>query len=206
MDPPLIASLVGFSFATCITPGPNNLLLMSSGALFGFRATLPHVAGIQVGFAWIVASAVFGLGAVIDAWPWLLMVVKIGGASWLFWMASKFLRASATSATQGPESRVETISRPFRFYEAVLFQWVNPKAIVIAVSAAGAFVSISDEIIERAIVIGGVFFAVGCISSSSWLTLGGALNRSMSSGRSAITINAAMGVLLLATAIYVLSS
>jgi threonine/homoserine/homoserine lactone efflux protein len=99
---------------------------------------------------------------------------------------------------------VETISRPFRFYEAVLFQWVNPKAIVIAVSVAGAYVSISDEVIERAIVIGGVFFAVGCIASSSWLTLGGALNRSMSSGRQAAPINAAMGVLLLATAIYVL--
>ena len=206
MDPALIASLVGFSFVTCITPGPNNLLLMSSGALFGFRATLPHVAGIQVGFGLIVASAVFGLDAVIDSWPWLLTVVKIGGASWLFWMAARFLRASATSATRGSESRVETISRSFRFYEAVLFQWVNPKAIAIALSAAGAYVAISDEVIERAIVIGAVFFLVGCISSSSWLTLGGALNRSMSSGRHAIMINAAMGVLLLATAIYVLIS
>ncbi|MEE8166147.1 MAG: LysE family translocator [Myxococcota bacterium] len=206
MDPALIASLVGFSFVTCITPGPNNLLLMSSGALFGFRATLPHVAGIQVGFGLIVASAVFGLDAVIDSWPWLLTVVKIGGASWLFWMAARFLRASATSATRGSESSVETISRPFRFYEAVLFQWVNPKAIAIALSAAGAYVAISDEVIERAIVIGAVFFLVGCISSSSWLTLGGALNRSMSSGRHAIMINAAMGVLLLATAIYVLIS
>ncbi len=206
MDPALIASLVGFSFVTRITPGPNNLLLMSSGALFGFRATLPHVAGIQVGFASIVASAVFGLGAVLDSWPWLLTVVKIGGSSWLFWMAARFLRASTGSAIQGSESGVEPISRPFRFYEAVLFQWVNPKAIVIALSAAGAYVSIADEVIERAVVIGGVFFAVGSISSSSWLTLGRALTHSMSSGRNATTINAAMGVLLLATAVYVLTS
>jgi threonine/homoserine/homoserine lactone efflux protein len=206
LDPALIASLVGFCFVTCITPGPNNLLLMSSGALFGFRATLPHVAGIQVGFALIVAASVFGLGAVIDSWPWLLTVVKIGGASWLFWMASRFLRASVTSATRASESRIETISRPFRFYEAVLFQWVNPKAIVISLSAAGAYVSISDQVIERAMVIGGVFFAVGSFSSSSWLTLGGALNHWMSSGRQATAINAAMGMLLLATAIYVLVS
>ena len=75
-----------------------------------------------------------------------------------------------------------------------------------ALSAAGAYVSISDEVVERAMVIGGVFFAVGSFSSSSWLTLGGALNHSMSSGRHASVIKAAMGGLLLATAIYVLIS
>jgi len=97
MDVMLFLGLVGFAFATLITPGPNNLLLMSSGALFGWRATLPHIVGIQVGFASVLVGAIFGLGAVLQSFPELLTVVKIGGASWLLWMATRFFRLARSS-------------------------------------------------------------------------------------------------------------
>lgn len=206
MDTTLIPGLFGFVFVACFSPGPNNLLLMSSGALFGWRRTLRHLAGVQFGFAILVQSAVFGLGSVLDTWPWLLTAVKVGGATWLVYMAARFLRTAIFNANVQPESGAQPISRPFRFYEAVLFQWVNPKAIIIALSAAGAFVSISDKLYERALLIGGVYLLVGCAASSSWMLLGEALNRSMTTGRGARPINAAMGVLLLVTAISVLIS
>lgn len=206
MDISLLGSLVAFAMAALMTPGPNNLLLMSSGALFGWRSTLPHIVGIQIGFVTVMTSAVSGLGALIDTWPWLLDIVKVCGASWLAWMALRFLRTAAASRSRSGPGEIETgrIARPFRFHEAVLFQWVNPKAILIAISTAGAYVEIAPTIVARAATIGGVFLLVGSIASVSWTTLGSALHRFMSGGPTAVFINAMMGLLLFATALTIL--
>lgn len=206
MDLALLGSLVAFAFAALMTPGPNNLLLMSSGALFGFRATLPHVIGIQLGFVTVMTSAVLGLGALVEAWPGLLLVVKIGGAAWLAWMALRFLRAALASRGDarpvGPESA--TLGRPFRLHEAVLFQWVNPKGVLVAISTAAAYVEIAESAAARAITIGGVFLVMGSLSSTTWATLGSALHRFMSEGSVALAVNATMSGLLLATAATIL--
>lgn len=204
MDNALFVSLVGFAFIAAGTPGPNNLLLMSSGALFGWRQTLPHLGGILLGFAVVMASAVFGLGTLVEKWPWLITVVRIVGATWLAWMSIRFFKA-AVKADQ-TSSRVEEapISRPFRFFEAVLFQWVNPKGIIAALSSAGAYISIAELAWQRAIIIVGVFFVAGLVACSGWMIAGDALNRYMSSGRSAPYVNAAMGILILATAFFIL--
>ena len=84
MNGALFVSLVGFAFVSSITPGPNNLLLMSSGALFGWRRSLPHLGGVLLGFAVVMASAVFGLGELVDTWPWLLTAVpaELFGHHW----------------------------------------------------------------------------------------------------------------------------
>ena len=95
MNGALFASLVGFAFVSSITPGPNNLLLMSSGALFGWRRSLPHLGGVLLGFAVVMASAVFGLGELVDTWPWLLTAVRVAGASWLIWMSIRYFAAAA---------------------------------------------------------------------------------------------------------------
>ncbi len=204
MDNALFISLVGFAFIAAGTPGPNNLLLMSSGALFGWRQTLPHLGGILLGFAFVMASAVFGLGTLVDKWPWLVTVVRIVGATWLAWMSMRFFKA-AMRADQ-TSSRVEEapISRPFRFFEAVLFQWVNPKAIIASLSSAGAYISIAELAWQRAIIIVGVFFIAGLVACSCWMLAGDALNRYLSTGRSAPYINAGMAVLILATAAFIL--
>ena len=207
MDSALLLSLIGFAFVALMTPGPNNLLLMSSGALFGFRATLPHIVGIQLGFATVMTSAVLGLGALLEAWPALLIVMKIVGAGWLSYMALLFLitavRSSGTETanpdlTRGTET--EVLSRPFRFHEAVLFQWVNLKAILIAISTAGAYSELSPNLSARAAATAAVFISMGFLSSISWAKLGSVLQRFMSGGTSAILLNAAMGLLLLGTA------
>lgn len=98
MDKALFVSLIGFAFITSVTPGPNNLLLMSSGALFGWRRTVPHLVGIQIGFVILMSAAVFGLGSLVDRWPWLITIVRVLGASWLAWMSLRFFKAAIRDA------------------------------------------------------------------------------------------------------------
>ena len=128
MNNSLLVSLIGFASVASITPGPNNLLLMSSGAIFGWRRTVPHLGGILLGFAAVMSAAVFGLATLVARWPWLVTVVRVLGASWLAWMSLRFFKAAIRDADPEAGMSAAPISRPFRFHEAVLFQWVNPKA------------------------------------------------------------------------------
>ena len=96
MDKALLVSLAGFAFISSATPGPNNFLLVSSGALYGWRRTLPLLAGILLGFAILLASASLGLGSLVNQWPELIVVVRVLGAAWLVWLATRFLMAART--------------------------------------------------------------------------------------------------------------
>ena len=122
MDYALLLSLAGFAITACITPGPNNFMQMSSGALFGFRRTIPHIAGVQFGFASLMAAAVFGLGAIIAQFEWLVTVVKIIGAAWLCWLALKFFRASMNIGDKVEAVDTKSGARPLKFIEAAFFQ------------------------------------------------------------------------------------
>ncbi len=204
MDNALLISLVGFAFIAAGTPGPNNLLLMSSGALFGWRQTLPHLGGILLGFAVVMASSVFGLGTLVEQWPGLLTAVRVIGATWLAWMSVRFFKAALSTGQTNSRVEEAPISRPFRFIEAVFFQWVNPKGIITSLSSAGAYITIADLAWQRAFIIVGVFSVAGLIACSSWMLAGSALKRYMSTGRSAPYINAGMGLLILATAVFIL--
>lgn len=204
MNSTLLVSLTGFAIISAITPGPNNLMLMSSGALFGWQRSLPHLGGVLLGFAILIMSAVFGLGSVVSKWPWLLMTVRVLGASWLAWMSLRYFLAALRGPAVAANMSAAPISRPFRFHEGVLFQWVNPKALILGISAAGAYIAIAESVVQRAIIIAGVFFLAGLVSSSLWMIAGDALNRYMSSGKSAKYLNFAMGILILLTALHVL--
>ena len=204
MESALLVSLTGFAFISAVTPGPNNLLLMSSGALFGWRRSLPHLAGILLGFAILMTAAVFGLGSVVSQWPWLVTGVRVIGATWLGWMALMYFRNGVRGPAPSTKMSPAPISRPFRFVEGVLFQWVNPKALVLVISAAGAYIAIAESIIDRALIIVGVFVLCGLVSCSSWLLAGEALSRYLSSGKSARYVNIGMGILILLTALSIL--
>lgn len=204
MNSALLISLAGFAMISSITPGPNNLLLMSSGALFGWRRSLPHLAGVLLGFAILMMSAVFGMGSVVAKWPWLVTIVRLVGAGWLAWLATRYLVAAIRGPVAAEDTGPAPISRPFRFYEGVLFQWVNPKALILVLSGAGAYIAIADSTVKRAMIIVGVFFLAGLFSCSLWMISGDALNRYLSTGRSATYLNAGMGALILLTAVYIL--
>jgi len=204
MDGTLFISLVGFAFVTSLTPGPNNLLLMSSGALFGWRRTVPHLSGILLGFAVLMTSAVFGLGSIVARLPWSMTVVRVLGAAWLAWLSIRYFRAAIRSP--GTEARVEEapIARPFRLHEAVLFQWINPKALIACLSAAGAYIAIAELAWQRAMIMVGVFFVSGLFGCTTWMIAGNALNRYLSEGSAATWTNGGMGLLIIATAALIL--
>lgn len=204
MDKALFVSLVGFALIASVTPGPNNLLLMSSGALFGWRQTFPHLAGIQLGFSTLVTAAVFGLGTLVGRWPWLVTIVRILGASWLAWMSLRFFQAGTRRSNSEARMEPAPLSRPFRFFEAILFQWINPKGIIAALFSSGAYIAIAESAWQRAIIIGGVFFTTGLVACTTWVVAGDALNRYMSAGNAASWLNGAMGLLILATALFIL--
>jgi threonine/homoserine/homoserine lactone efflux protein len=204
MESTLLVSLIGFAFISALTPGPNNLLLMSSGALFGWQRSLPHLGGILLGFAILMTSAVFGLGSIVARWPWLVTIVRVIGASWLAWMSLRYFVAGLRGPGTDRNSSPAPISRPFRFLEGVLFQWINPKALILVISAAGAYIALAESIVQRAMIIVGVFFIAGLFSCSLWMIAGDALNRLMSSGKSASYVNLGMGALILLTALHIL--
>jgi threonine/homoserine/homoserine lactone efflux protein len=202
MDMALYASLVSFVIVMSITPGPNNLMMMSSSALFGVRATLPHWLGVNIGFNIMMVAAVFGLGQLVEQYSWTLLLVKVGGSAWLAWMAWLFLSAGLKPVrSNGAETAGDLTprSRPFRLYEAALFQWINPKALLMTISAAGAYVALADGPSERALLIVATFVVFGAPCGLAWIFAGGAIKRVMADGQFAGALNIAISLLLVAT-------
>ncbi len=152
----------------------------------------------------LMLASVFGLGSVVTTWPWSLDVIRIIGASWLVWLSLRFFRAAIQPNRAGSESQAAPISRPFRLVEAFLFQWINPKGIIAAVSSAGAYIAISDNVWQRAAILTTVFVSAGTICCGTWTVAGDAMNRYLSSGKSAVWTNGLMGVLIVATAALIL--
>ena len=211
MDWPLYMSLLWLVMIASITPGPNNFMLMSSGALFGFKKSVPHILGVAFGFPILLLACVYGLGLLVENQPWLLRVVKITGTLWIGWMAIKFLlgawhiaRADNMSGTGKPVKSGP--SRPFHFHEAALFQWANPKAVIMALTTSGLYVGITSNIHLRAAIMSGTFFIFALLATGIWTLAGSTLNRFMTHGRPAIILNIIMGLLLLITALFILMS
>lgn len=132
-----------FVFFGVFSPGPNVILLTASGARFGVRRTVPHVIGVTLGVGVIAALSGLGIGALLKTVPALELALKIAAAIWILWMAWKLW--TSTSAT-----RTRDKDRPFTFIEAVLFQWVNPKAWAITLAAATGFPSDLAPLAEAA--------------------------------------------------------
>ena len=130
----LLMALAGYVTAMSVTPGPNNLMLLTSGVNFGFRRTIPHMAGIALGVLTILALVGLGLGHLLVSNPRLYTALKIASLIYLAWLAWKI-------ATSGPPVAGETNAKaqPLTALEAALFQWVNPKAWAMVVTAATAF-------------------------------------------------------------------
>ncbi len=179
-------------------------MLMSSGALFGWRRTVAHIIGIQLGFVGLLVASVFGLGIIVQNQPWLVFGVKLLGAAWLFWLAIQFFIAALNMGKASDKPKVKPGSRPFHMYEGALFQLVNPKALVMSIASAGAYIGLSDNTSIRAFIIGGTFACFGLVSSTTWTLAGNVLYRHMSSGREAMILNLVMGLLLMATAAIIL--
>jgi len=185
-------ALLIYAFVTSITPGPNNLMLLTSGVNFGIVRTIPHMLGISVGFLVLLLAVGFGLGAVLAAFPALHTVLKVAGAAYLLYLAWKIAMSRSLSG------KGEAEARPMRFIDAAAFQWVNPKAWVMAVSAMALYTNPGHPFISVAL-ISFAFAVVNLPSVSVWAGFGTALRGFLSDPGRLKWFNIAMGLLLAVT-------
>jgi threonine/homoserine/homoserine lactone efflux protein len=191
MRPDIFLALLVFCAVASVTPGPNNMMLLASGVNFGVRRTLPHLAGVTLGFALMVALVGFGLDAIFSRAPWLPPLMRWAGAAYLIWLAWRI--ASAGAVKEGSAA-----GRPLGFLGAAAFQWINPKGWVMAVSALSTY-AVSADYATTVIVIALTYFAVGVPSCSVWVLFGAAMRRALADPRRARLFNLSMGALLVAS-------
>lgn len=161
------AALVLFAFTTSITPGPNNMMLFTSGVNFGFRRTIPHMLGIGAGFLSLLLAVGLGLGALLHTVPALYTALKFAGGAYLLWIAWKI--GSSRSLSEG-----KTSAAPMSFLSAAAFQWINPKAWVMAVTAMATYTN-PDLYVVSVLIVGLAFALVNVPSVSTWAGFGSAL-------------------------------
>ncbi len=186
--PELLLPLLTFCFSTSITPGPNVIMVTASGATYGFRPTLPHLLGISLGFPVMVLAIGLGLGAVFQSVPALHDGLKIVGSVYLLYLAWRIATAERPQAGKAG-------GRPLTFFQAAAFQWVNPKAWVIAVGAVSAFSTLELSPLANAAMIAVAFGAMAFPCSAVWAGFGTAIGRLLTSDRALRTFNLTMGAL-----------
>jgi threonine/homoserine/homoserine lactone efflux protein len=192
MSHSLLIAFVVFAAVMYFTPGPNNIMVLSSGLTFGFRPTVPHIAGITFGCAFMVAAVGVGFGAIFIAYPLLQTVLKYAGAAYLVYLA-------ATIALSEPVKPGEdTGRRPMTFWGAALFQWVNVKGWVMVIGTITAYAGIASFPWNIAIQVV-LCLLLGVVSTSIWTLSGSSLRSLMTSPRAVRVFNLAMAALLLAS-------
>ena len=188
-----LLALIAFAFVTSVTPGPNNFMLLASGVNFGFRRTVPHMVGIAVGFWGLLLAVGLGLGALLAAMPNLALALKAAGGAYLLYLAWKI----ASSDTSGPRETAGT-ARPMSIAAAASFQWVNPKAWVMALTAMSLYTDPAKPWLS-VLLVASAFALTNFPTISVWAGFGVALRGFLSDPVRRRRFNIAMGLLLAAT-------
>jgi threonine/homoserine/homoserine lactone efflux protein len=184
----ILLGLTLFSLVSSITPGPNNLMLMTSGANFGFRRSVPHMLGVALGFTFMVLLVGIGLMQTFEAFPTSYTILKVVSLAYLMYLAWKIVTAVPASTDAGK------FGAPLTFIQAALFQWVNPKAWTMALTAVSVY-SPSQSLTAVAFVAA-VFGAVNLPCISVWTSMGQQLQRVLTSPRRLRVFNVSMALLL----------
>jgi len=184
---------ITYTFVMSITPGPNNVMLTASGARFGFRRTVPHILGVVSGFTLQLLAVCAGLSAVFTRWPRLQTALSWVGAAYLVYLGWQLLRSSVAAA--------EAHSRPVSFVQATLFQFLNPKAWVMSLTAATLFLPHELGALLAGLYMALVMEAIGVPCMTVWALFGSGLKRFLAAPRARMLFNGVMAVALVATAV-----
>jgi len=193
----LILTSIPFMASMGITPGPNNILVASSGVNFGFRATVPHILGITIGYPAMLLIIGIGLAKIFIAMPLIHVILKYVSIAYLLYLAYRIALASAMSEAGGA-------ARPMTFLQAAAFQWVNGKAWVIALSAVTAYTVVDRTLPLQIVALTGIsiVITVGCVSC--WTVFGAFMRRFLHTGKRRRVFNYAMAALLVLSILPVL--
>lgn len=190
MNMEILTALVAFALVSSITPGPNNLMLMASGANFGFRRTVPHMLGVGLGFVVMVILVGVGIVAVFDRFPVAYTALKVFSVAYLLYLAWRI-------ATAAPPETTDKAGKPFTFIQAALFQWVNPKAWAMALTSISVYAP--SKSIAAVVFVALVFGAVNLPSVSTWALLGQQMQRFLHDPLHMRVFNGVMATLLVAS-------
>jgi threonine/homoserine/homoserine lactone efflux protein len=188
-----LVGLVAFAFVGTVSPGPNNTVLWSSGLRFGFRRTVPHVLGTALGIGALVVGVAAGIGALFEAVPTAELVLKVVGSLYLLYVAYLVLGSGGVGRTE--------VSNPFSLWQAIAFQWVNPKAWIFAVAAVGTFLPPALPWLLGVVVLIGILMVVVIGSSSIWAAGGAGLGRMIDDERVRRVVSIALALLLVASVV-----
>lgn len=183
----LMIALTVFAFVATVSPGPNNLMLMASGANFGFRRSVPHMAGIGIGFAVMIALVGVGLMGIFETWPVTNTILKVLGTGYMCWLAWKI-------ANSAPPEKAEAEAKPLSFMQAALFQWVNPKAWAMGMTAISIYTP--DHDLLSVLTVALIFGLVAIPSVSLWTLIGQQIRRVLNNPLRLRLFNGTMAVLL----------
>ncbi len=192
MSNSLFVAFLMFALVMFFTPGPNNIMLLSSGLTYGFRRTIPHIAGITVGFAFMVAAVGLGLGTIFIAYPVLQTILKYAGAAYLIYLAWHIGMAEPSAPEQ------DNRSGPMTFWGAAMFQWVNAKGWVMVIGTITAYAAIASfpwNILIQTL----ISLAMGTASTVVWALFGTALRPVLTSRAAVRAFNIVMALMLLAS-------
>tara|TARA_B100000579_G_scaffold264960_1_gene218452 strand:+ start:389 stop:991 length:603 start_codon:yes stop_codon:yes gene_type:complete len=194
-DVNLIFALVSFYFVMYVTPGPNNAMVLTSGLKFGFTKTIPHMSGITVGHVLQLSLVCLGLGKIFQIFPQLQNILKILCALYLLYLGYKII---------GSFSKIkEDKSRPLKFYEAALFQIINPKAWTISSMVASGFLPKDGNLVFSIFFIAVIALIICPISISPWAAFGSAIKNLVKNNKIKVIIEYFLAFLLLITAILI---
>ncbi len=196
MNTEILASLVLFAFLMTCSPGPNNLMLMASGANFGWKRSVPHMTGVVLGFALMIVLVGIGVDGLFQRHPELNLVLRalsIGFLLYLAWHALFHNKGNAKATRP---------QRPMRFHQAVLFQWVNPKAWTMALT--GLSIAAAADELQKLIAVAAVFSLINLCSASAWVCLGGQIVRWLNTERNLLIFNYCVAGGLLLSAVPIL--
>jgi threonine/homoserine/homoserine lactone efflux protein len=198
----LFTALAVFAFVSSITPGPNNLMLMASGINFGLRRTVPHMLGVSLGFTLMIVLIGFGIMQLIEAVPGSRMIITVASGLYLLYMAWKIATATTSPGENGAAHSenvaAPSASKPFTFLQAALFQWVNPKAWTMALTAISAYAPKSQGW-AGVLLVAAVFGIINLPSTGTWAIMGAKMRRFLGDPVRLKTFNIVAALLLVAS-------
>ncbi|MEM6386967.1 MAG: LysE family translocator [Pseudomonadota bacterium] len=186
----ILFALVGFAFVSSITPGPNNLMLMASGANFGFKASAAHMLGISIGHSFMIIMVGLGLVQLFDTFPFLHSVMTVLSVAYLLYLSWKI--ANAAPPTEGVDR-----GKPLTFLQAAAFQWVNPKAWFMAITAITVYAP--ETTLLAVVLVAFVFAATNLPSICCWTLLGVQMRRWLTNPKQLRAFNWTMAICLVGT-------
>ena len=190
-----LVALLGFSFVSSFTPGPNNILLWASGATFGFRRTVPHVLGTAVGIGAMALVAGAGVAALVSSVPQLGVAMRLAGSVYLVWLAWQIVRSGAL--------KQESVARPLGVRGAMAFQVLNPKAWIFALGAMTTFRPDDLAVVPGTLLVALAMMSMIVPTASVWAGAGDVMSRWLSGERTRRVVSVVLGAMVVGTIVLV---